>query len=87
MRSVATYKILRWKEIPTQITVDDESDTVTVMLDDRFMKLIDAQAMKDGSTEADTFLDAWHWSEEEEREGSAQEVAEALKAEIEAKKW
>ena len=87
MQSVATYKILKWKEIPTQIRVDDESDTVTVMLDDRFMKLIDAQAMKDGSTEADTFLDAWHWSEEEEREGSAQEVAEALKAEIEAKKW
>jgi hypothetical protein len=84
---VATYKILRWKEIPTQITVDDESDTVTVMLDDRFMKLIDAQAMKDGSTGADSFLDAWHWSDEEEREGSAQEVAEALKAEIEAKKW
>jgi hypothetical protein len=84
---VATYKILRWKEIPTQITVDDEFDTVTVMLDDRFMKLIDAQAMKDGSTESDTFLDAWHWSEEQEREGSAQEVAEALKAEIEAKKW
>jgi hypothetical protein len=84
---VATYKILKWKEIPTQITVEDESDSVTVMLDDRFLKLIDAQAMKDGSTEADTFLDAWHWSEEEEREGSAQEVAEALKAEIEARKW
>jgi hypothetical protein len=84
---VATYKILKWKEIPTQITVDDDSDTVTVMLDDRFLKLIDAQAMKDGSTEADSFLDAWHWSEEEEREGSAQEVAEALKAEIEARKW
>ena len=84
---MATYKILCWKEIPTQIRVEDESDTVTVMLDDRFLKLIDAQAMKDGSTEADTFLDAWHWSEEEEREGSAQEVAEALKAEIEARKW
>ena len=84
---MATYKILCWKEIPTQIRVEDESDTVTVMLDDRFLKLIDAQAMKDGSTEADSFLDAWHWSEEEEREGSAQEVAEALKAEIEARKW
>ena len=84
---MATYKVLCWKEIPTQIRVEDESDTVTVMLDDRFLKLIDAQAMKDGSTEADAFLDAWHWSEEEEREGSAQEVADALKAEIEAKKW
>jgi uncharacterized protein (DUF427 family) len=83
---VATYKILFWKEIPTQIRVEDESDTVTVMLDDRFMALVDAQAMKEGLTETDAFLDAWHWSEEEEREGSAHEVAEALKAEIEAGK-
>ena len=83
---MATYKILYWKEIPTQIRVEDESDTVTMMLDDRFMALVDAQAMKEGLTETDTFLDAWHWSEEMEREGSAEEVAAALKAEIEAKK-
>jgi hypothetical protein len=84
---VATYKILYWKEIPTQIRVEDESDTVTAMMDDRFMKLVDAEAMKEGATDSDAFLAAWHWSEEEEREGSATEVAEALKAEIEAKKW
>jgi hypothetical protein len=57
------------------------------MLDDRFLKLIDAQAMKEGSTDSDAFLAAWHWGDEEEREGSAQEVADALKDEIEAKKW
>ena len=83
---MATYKILSWKEIPTQIRVEDEFDTVNVMLDDRFMRLVDAQAMKDGMTETDAFLAAWRWSEEEEREGSAREVAEALKAEIEARK-
>jgi len=83
---MATYKVLYWKEIPTQIKVEDESDTVTLMLDDRFMALIDAQAMKEGLTETDAFLDAWHWGEEEEREGSADEVAAALKAELEARK-
>lgn len=82
---MATYKVLLWKEIPTQIRVEDESDTVNVMLDDRFLKLIDVQAMKDGQTETDAFLAQWHWSGEEERDGSAQEVAEALRAEIEAK--
>lgn len=82
---MANYKILSWKEIPTQIRVEDESDTVNVMLDDRFLKLIDAQAMKDGQTETDAFLAQWHWGDEGEREGSAQEVAEALRAEIEAK--
>jgi hypothetical protein len=84
---VATYKILYWQEIPTQITVEDDSDTVTAMLGDRFMALIDAQAMKQGLTATDAFLDAWHWSEEKEREGSADEVAAALKAEFEAEKW
>jgi hypothetical protein len=84
---MARYKILYWKEIPTQIRVEDDLDDLTVMLDDRFMKLVDAQAMKDGTTDTDAFLAAWHWSDEEEREGSAGEVADALKAEIEAKRW
>jgi hypothetical protein len=84
---VAKYKVLFWKEIPTQIRVEDELDEVTAILDERFMRLIDAQAMRDGLTETDAFLAAWHWSDEKEREGSAREVAEALKAEIEAKKW
>ncbi|MGD0347680.1 MAG: virulence factor [Terracidiphilus sp.] len=83
---MATYKILYWQEIPTQIRVEDDSDTVTAMLDGRFMALVDAQAMKEGLTETDAFLDAWHWSEEEERDGSAHEVAAALKAELEAGK-
>lgn len=82
---MATYKILYWKQIPTQIRVEDESGDLTEMLDDRFMKLIDAQAMKEGITEADAFLAAWHWGDEQEREGSAQEVAAALKVELEAK--
>ena len=31
---MATYKILYWQEVPTQIKAEDESDDVTVMLDD-----------------------------------------------------
>lgn len=82
---MAKYKILYWKEIPTQIKAEDDFDDVTVMLDDRFMALIDAQAMKEGLRDTDSFLAQWHWSEEEEREGTAEEVAAALKAELEAK--
>ena len=82
---MAKYKILYWKEIPTQIKAEDDFDDVTLMLDDRFMALIDAQAMKEGLRDTDSFLAQWHWSEEEEREGTAEEVAAALKAELEAK--
>jgi hypothetical protein len=84
---VATYKILYWQEVPTQIKVEDDEDDLTVMLDDRFMKLIDMLAAKRGLQDADDYLAQWKWSEEEEREGSAQEVAEAVRAELEAKDW
>jgi hypothetical protein len=82
---MATYKILYWQEIPTQIKAEDDSDDVTVMLDDRFMKQIDILAAKRGLQSADDYLAQWKWSDEEERAGSASEVAEALKVELEAK--
>jgi len=80
---MTTYKILYWQEIPTQIKAEDESDDVTVMLADRFMQQVDILAAKRGLQSSDDYLAQWKWSEEEEREGSAQEVADALKAELE----
>ncbi len=84
---MAIYKILYWQEIPTQIKVEDDEDDLTVMLDDRFMKLIDILAAKRGLQDADDYLAQWKWSEEEDREGSAHEVAEAVKAELESRVW
>ena len=84
---MATYKILYWQEIPTQIKAEDELDDVTVMLNDDFMKQIDILAAKRGLQDSEDYLAQWKWSEEQEREGSAREVAEALKAELEAKGW
>jgi hypothetical protein len=84
---MTTYKILYWQEIPTQIKAEDDIDDVTVMLDDKFMKQVDILAAQRGLQSADDYLAQWKWSEEEEREGSAQEVAEAVKAELEAKGW
>jgi hypothetical protein len=84
---MATYKILYWQEIPTQIKAEDDTEDVTVMLDDKFMQQVDIFAAKRGLQAADDYLAQWKWTEEEEREGSAHEVAEALKAELEAKGW
>jgi len=81
---MATFRILYWQEIPTQIKVEDELEDFTLMLDERFMKQIDVLAAKRGLQAADDYLAQWKWSEEAEREGSAREVAEALKAELEA---
>ena len=82
---MAIYKILYWQEIPTQIKAEDESDDVTVMLDGRFMAQVHILAARRGLQSADDYLAQWKWSEEEERDGSAQQVADALKAELEAK--
>jgi Virulence factor len=83
---MAIYKILYWQEIPTQIRAeDDDGDDVSVELDGRFLQQIDILAAKRGLQAADDYLAQWKWSEEAAREGSAREVAEALKAELEAK--
>jgi len=84
---MATYKILYWRDVPTQIKAEDDMDDVTVMLDGKFMAHIDRLAAQLGLEAADDYLAQWKWSEEQEREGSAQEVAEALKVELEAKGW
>jgi hypothetical protein len=82
---MATYKILYWQEIPSQIKAEDDSDDVTLPMPDRFQERIDRMAAQRGLQDSDAYLAQWKWSEEDEREGSAQEVAEALMAELEAK--
>jgi hypothetical protein len=84
---VAVYKILYWQEIPTQIKAEDDEDDVTVMLDGKFMEYIDILAARRGLQGSDDYLAQWKWCDEAERAGSARDVAEALKAELEAKGW
>jgi hypothetical protein len=84
---MTTYKVLYWQEIPTQIKAEDESDDVTLALDGKFMLQVDILAAKRGLQGSDDYLAQWKWSEEGEREGSALEVAEAVRAELEAKGW
>jgi len=51
---------------------------------DRFQVRIDLMAARRGLQDADAYLAQWKWSEEEDREGSAEEVAEAVRVELEA---
>jgi hypothetical protein len=81
---VATYKILYWQEIPSQIKAEDELDDVTLPLDPRFMERIDRLAAQRGLQSTDEYLAQWRWSDEQEREGTAEEVARAIKLELEA---
>ena len=82
---MATYKILYWQEIPSQIKAEDEMDDVTVQMPDSFQERIDLMAARRGLQDSDAYLAQWKWSVEEEREGSAEEVARAVREELEAK--
>ena len=81
---MATYKILYWQEIPSQIKAEDELDDVTLPLDPRFMERIDRLAAQRGLQSTDDYLAQWRWSDEQQREGTAEEVARAIKLELEA---
>ena len=81
---MATYKVLYWQEVPSQIKAEDDSDDVTLQMPDRFQERIDMLAAQRGLQDTDSYLAQWKWSEEEDRDGSAQDVAEAVCAELEA---
>jgi len=80
---VATYSILYWQEIPSQIKAEDDLDDVNLPLDPRFLERIDQLAAQRGLQSTDDYLAQWRWSEPQQREGSAEEVAHAVKRELE----
>ena len=79
---MATYKILYWQEVPSQIKAEDAQDEITLPMPPQFMERIDQLAIQRGLQSSDQYLAQWHWSDEQERAGSAQEVAEAVKEEL-----
>ena len=81
---MATYRILYWQEVPSQIRAEDETGEVSLPLPQKFMVRIDALAAERGLEGSDDYLAQWRWSEEEQREGSAQDVAEGVCRELEA---
>lgn len=81
---MTTYRVLYWQEIPSQIRAEDEDGEVSLELPQKFMARIDALASARGLTATDDYLAQWHWSDDEVRDGSAREVAEAVRRELEA---
>ena len=80
---MASYKILYWQDIPSQIKAEDTNGEADIELDGRFMEKIDAIATEKGLVGSDDYLDGWKWSEPQERDGTAAEVAETVRQELE----
>lgn len=79
------YQVLSWQGIPSQVKAWDDFDEVKVELSARFIARIDQAAQSQGLTGTDEYLGQWAWSDEQEREGTAKEVAEAVRAELESR--
>ena len=79
------FQILYWQDIPSQIKAWDDFDEIKMDMPSRFADRIDASAQKQGLISQDAYSAYYRWSAETERAGSPQEVAEALKKELEAK--
>jgi len=81
---VSKFKVLYWQEIPSQVKVEDDAgNEVNLELSPKFAAHIDQVAAKRGFHDSDGYLAQWKWSDEQERPGSAREVADVVKAELE----
>ncbi len=78
------YQVMYWKHIPSQVKAWDGDTETKRMLPDYFQAAIDAYAMKEGSTEMDTYLEGWQWGPVDERDGAPREVVDALVDELTA---
>ena len=81
---MTTYRILYWQEVPSQIKAEDEVDEVTLPMPPKFMERIDQLACQRSLQQSDDYLAQWRWSEDQEREGTAPEVADAVRSQLES---
>ena len=82
---MAFYQILYWQDIPSQVKAWDDFDEVKVEMPVKFTVKIDSAAKEQDLMDEDNYLAQWKWSEELERKGSAEEVAESVKNELESR--
>ena len=60
----------------------EDGSHVSHQLPDWFQQEIDRRAMEQGLVGSDAYLEQWRWGDAEEREGSPNEVLDAVEAEL-----
>jgi len=82
--AMSKFQVLYWQDIPSEIKAWDDFDEIKVSLSPRFAERIDSSAQRQGCIQADAYLAHLRWSDEAERPGTPDEVAKAVKEELEA---
>ena len=81
---MARYRIMYWKHIPQSLTVEGNGHTVKKQLSQKIQDKIDAYAMAEGLISTSDYAAQYKRGDWIEREGSPEDVAEAVLAELEA---
>ncbi|MBK9603000.1 MAG: virulence factor [Anaerolineales bacterium] len=81
--TMAKYRIFYWKHIPSSFTVEGDGRTVKKQLSDKIQNKIDAYAMAVGLTSTEEYSAQYKRGPWVEREGTPEDVAEALLSELE----
>jgi hypothetical protein len=83
---MARYTVTCWQEIPSQVDARDEGGKAAKrMLSQRFQELIDIVATRRKLGASDDYIAQWNKTDKTERAGSAEEVVQAVAAELEAR--
>jgi len=80
---MAKYRIMYWKHVPQSFTVEGDGRTVKKELSQKIQNAIDAYAMAVGATSTTDYAREFKRGPWMERDGTPEEVAEALLAELE----
>ena len=80
---MAKYRIMYWKHIPQSITVEGDGRTVKKQLSEKIQNKIDAYAMAVGATSTTDYAKEYKRGPWVDREGTPEDVAEALLSELE----
>ena len=76
-------QVLYWQDIPSLIRVTgDDGTPVSRQLPEWFQQEIDRLAMEQGLVGSDAYLEQWTWRDVESREGAANDVLDAVEAEL-----
>jgi metal-dependent amidase/aminoacylase/carboxypeptidase family protein len=81
---MAKYRVTYWKDIPQSFTVEGNGRTIKKELSQKIQNKIDAYAMAIGATSTTEYAGYYKRGAWIERDGSPEEIAEALLSELEA---
>lgn len=79
---MARFQILYWEHIPLGVKATDLDGVVRENLPPRFQEAVENAASRAGQTSAAAFTSMFKWGKEQEREGTASQVAAAVAREL-----